>query len=193
MRELFHLSSQRWYGDSYDEKLKFPLFFHEMSFKHQFLACQNRNGSVIRYLLFKFWFEFRVRHTGVGKTFGLVLTIEMRDCLVQTMITWPAIIRSKSEAAKIKAASSPSHIGSVLCIEHKNQDFLGTGLFLTLQLNVKDLYRVYYRKYCRKWVKIQISTMACRLEMIYTSFRTAICTLVLQISILSTLDWHLWS
>ena len=83
----------------------------------------------------------------------------------------------------------PSKV-SYLCIEHKNQDFLGTGLFLTLQPNVKDLYRVYYRKYCWKWVKIQISTMACRLEMIYTSFRTAICTLVFQISILSTLDWH---
>ena len=73
----------------------------------------------------------------------------------------------------------PSKV-SYLCIEHKKWAFLGTGLFLTLQLNVKDLYRVYYRKYCQKWVKIQISTMACRLlEMIYTSFRAALCTLVL--------------
>ena len=103
-------------------------------------------------------------------------------------ITTRAIIRVGSISDFVSSYfRSPSKV-SYLCIEHKNQDFLGTGLFLTLQLNVKGLYRVYYREYCRKWVKIHISTMACRLEMIYTSFRTAICTLVLQISILSTLD-----
>ena len=47
---------------------------------------------------------------------------------------------------------------------------------MTLQLNIGDLYRLNYRKCCQKWMKIQISTMACRLDMIYTSFRTAICT-----------------
>ena len=37
----------------------------------------------------------------------------------------------------------PSKV-SYPCIKHKKSDFLGTGLFLTLQLNVEDLYRLNY-------------------------------------------------
>ena len=100
------------------------------------------------------------------------------DPLLQTLIRvgssslfWPGNIRTPFKSSKY------------VCRTQKI-NFLKIDPFLKLQLN----YRLNYRKFCQKQVIIQIQKMACHLEMIYTSFRTAICTLVLQILILSTLD-----